>query len=106
MKRFILLVSALLLSLCLFASGPKEQYNGGTVQLSGRLSIKGNEPFTFLALTTAEGEVYKLTGEMVKELRTKQGKGPVQVSGTMENRGDTPVGIKNTILVKGYRILP
>lgn len=38
------------------------------VVLSGKVSIKGNEPFTFVALTTADGRVFSLTGEKAKEL--------------------------------------
>lgn len=77
-----------------------------TIELTGRLSIKGNEPFTFLALTTAEGEVYKLSGDLVDELRAKQGEGPIQVTGTIGSADKASLGLKDTVIVSTYRILP
>jgi len=50
----------------------------GTLQAApvvflGKISVKGHEPFTFLALTTFDGRIFKLTGEQSKPLYSRQG---------------------------------
>jgi len=50
--------------------------NCNSNEIKGNLYVAGNEPFTYLALKTEEGAVYKLecSKEMEKELRQLQGK--------------------------------
>ena len=38
------------------------------IVLTGVVSVKGNDPFTFLALTDDEGKVWQLTGPLAEEL--------------------------------------
>ena len=39
------------------------------VTIRGKIAIKGNEPFTFVALTTEKGEDYELQGPLVEQIR-------------------------------------
>jgi hypothetical protein len=51
--------------------------------VKGRVSLKGNEPFTYLAIETATGQEYALVGELTEEIRAKyQGK-EIEVAGTV-----------------------
>jgi len=53
---------------------------------SGKIAVKGNEPFTYLALVTDKGDM-KITGTFEKRLRESyQGMG-VTVRGTIVKEG-------------------
>ena len=45
---------------------PAEPGEYGTI--TGKISVKGNEPKTFVALTTEEGRVYEITGPLTDRL--------------------------------------
>jgi hypothetical protein len=48
---------------------------------TGTLSVKGNEPFTFLALTQADGRQWRLAGEPVAAMRQRAQGLTVKVTG-------------------------
>ena len=51
---------------------------------TGLIAVKGNEPFTFLALTDLEGHQWRLSGDPVKQLwETAQGRW-VRVTGQFQ----------------------
>ena len=41
------------------------------VVITGKIAVKGSEPMTWLALSTAAGIDYKLAGELCRELESK-----------------------------------
>ena len=53
----LLLLSSFGLSSCL------------TLTVQGRVSVRGNEPFTYLSLVTQENEEYALVGPLEEEVR-------------------------------------
>ena len=70
------------------------------VQVTGRIYVMGNEPFTQVAIQLNNGKVYALTGEYDKELRTLQGK-RLTVKGKLS--GKTPRGAE-AIEVKSFQL--
>jgi hypothetical protein len=44
------------------------------IQVTGRVYVMGNEPFTVVAIELDDGKVYALVGDQEKKLRTLQGK--------------------------------
>jgi hypothetical protein len=44
------------------------------IQVTGRVYVMGNEPFTVVAIERDDGKVYALVGDQEKELRKLQGK--------------------------------
>jgi len=75
MTRILLLA----LTVLLVSMGTPE-----TPSWTGKLAVKGNEPFTFLALTGKDGKQWHLTGGLVKELwNTAQGRW-VRVAGKLQ----------------------
>jgi hypothetical protein len=70
------------------------------IQVTGRIYVMGNEPFTQVAIQLDDGKVYALTGEYDKELRGLQGK-RVTVKGKLS--GKTPRGAE-AIEVKSFRV--
>ncbi len=44
------------------------------IQVTGRIYVMGNEPFTQLGIESDDGKVYALIGEQDKDLRGLQGK--------------------------------
>jgi len=71
------------------------------VQVTGRIYVMGNEPFTQVAIQLDDGKVYALTGEYDKELRSLQGK-RLTVKGKLS--GKTPRG-EEAIEVKSFQVL-
>jgi hypothetical protein len=67
LKRQGLGVCLFLLASCLSVFAQGSQQNNSI--LIGVISVKGNEPFTYVALTEANGHVWKLTGKKVQELK-------------------------------------
>jgi len=57
------------------------------VALLGKISVKGNMPFVYTALTTQDGRVFRLEGEKAQPLRNYQGSW-VFVWGEKEERGE------------------
>ncbi|MCX5910222.1 MAG: hypothetical protein NTY64_24375 [Deltaproteobacteria bacterium] len=72
----------------------------GEVQLTGKIYIMGNEPFTQVALEQDDGQVYALIGEKEKELRALQGK---RLTVTGVGRGKTARGVES-IEVRTYQV--
>lgn len=71
------------------------------MQVTGRVYVMGNEPFTQVAIQLDDGRVYALTGGYDKELRGLQGK-RVAVNGKLS--GKTPRGAE-AIEVKSFQVL-
>ncbi len=71
------------------------------VQVTGRIYVMANEPFTQVAIQLDDGKVYALTGGYDKELRSLQGK-RVTVNGRLS--GKTPRGAE-AIEVKSFQVL-
>ena len=71
------------------------------VQVTGRVYVMGNEPFTQVAIQSDSGRIYALIGEYDKPLRNLQGK-RVSVFGKLS--GTTPRGAE-AIEVKSFQIL-
>lgn len=57
-----------------------------SVTLVGKISVKGNEPHTYLALVTRDGEEFAITGDHVATLRASYQNATLRVSGTVESR--------------------
>ena len=70
------------------------------VEVTGRIYVMGNEPFTQVAIQLDSGKVYALTGGYDKELRSFQGK-RVTIKGRL--RGKTPRGAES-IEVKTFHL--
>jgi len=77
----IRLVPLFLLTVLLSSMGAPE-----APSWTGKLAVKGNEPFTFLALTDKGGHQWRLAGDPVKELwDTAQGRW-VKVTGKLQDK--------------------
>jgi hypothetical protein len=59
--------------------------SGASRAYEGRLSVQGNEPHTYLALSTEE-RVFRIVGPLAEELRAHQGQ-TVIVRGQVEQEG-------------------
>ena len=98
-RLWLLLASLVSLALPLAAQGGQE-----TERLTGIISVKGNEPVTFLALTEADGTVWRLTGPKVQELRHYQN---LRVSLVVVRNAASPGHLRpQTVEVVEYRVLP
>jgi hypothetical protein len=71
------------------------------VEVTGKVYIMGNEPFTHVAIKLDDGQVYALVGEKAKELRGLQGKRLSVIGKPSEEK---PRGAK-AIEVKSYKIM-
>jgi hypothetical protein len=71
------------------------------IQVTGRVYVMGNEPFTQVALQLDDGKVYALIGGYDKQLRSLQGK-RLSVVGKLS--GKTPRGAE-AIEVKSFQVL-
>jgi hypothetical protein len=71
------------------------------MQVTGRVYVMGNEPFTQVAIQLDDGRIYAMTGGYDKELRGLQGK-RVTVNGKLS--GKTPRGAE-AIEVKSFQVL-
>jgi hypothetical protein len=73
----------------------------GEMEVTGKVYIMGNEPFTQVAIETKDGEVYVLLGEQAKDLRRLQGR---RVSVVGKPSEEKPRGAK-ALEVKSYEVL-
>lgn len=73
------------------------------IKVEGRLSVKGHEPFTYLALTESGGKSYKIIGEHKHELYRLQGH-IIRVEGIRVQEDKGP-GIPSVLEVKVYTVL-
>lgn len=71
------------------------------IQVSGRVYVMGNEPFTQVAIQSDDGKVYAIIGEYDKALRSLQGK-RLTITGKLS--GKTPRGA-DAIEVKSFQVL-
>ena len=71
------------------------------IQVTGRIYVMGNEPFTEVAIQLDNGKVYTLIGEYDKAFRSLQGK-RVTVRGRLS--GKTTRGAE-AIEVKSFQVL-
>ncbi len=81
---------------------------GGTImacegELEGRVSVVGNEPFTFLALTTEDGRQVRLVEDVAEEIREEHQGRRLRVVGEVirEPEGAQPAHFK----VDEYEVL-
>lgn len=102
MKTAIVLIClAALLAGC-SVGGTATPSPAGVVTVTGRVVVIGNEPFTALAVSTADNVTFELTGEKAGELRALQGV-TVEVSGRSAGRGRYAA---QSVEVTGYRRVP
>lgn len=72
---FCILLPSLLLPVASMSSGSTERPDqqageaADTGTITGRITIKGSEPKTFVALTTEAGTVYEITGPLTGRLQ-------------------------------------
>jgi hypothetical protein len=66
MTRRFLWVCAVALAALTTSMGAPEQPSW-----TGKISVSGNEPFTFVALTEKSGHQWRLTGALTSELRAR-----------------------------------
>jgi hypothetical protein len=71
------------------------------IQVTGRVYVMGNEPFTQVAIQSDDGKVYALIGEYDKALRSLQGK-RLTIKGKLS--GKTPRGAE-AVEVKSFQVL-
>jgi len=71
------------------------------IQVTGRIYVMGNEPFTQVAMELDGGKVYALVGEHEKKLRSLQGK-RLTIKGTLG--GQTTRGVE-AIEVKSFKVM-
>ncbi len=77
------------------------KWGSGEVEVTGKVYVMGNEPFTQVAIKLDDGQVYALLGEHDKELRGLQGR-HVSVVGTPSQEKARGV---NAIVVKSFKIV-
>lgn len=78
----ILLAAAVFLILSIFTACSGE--------ITGTISIKGSGTGSYLALTTDDAEVFKITGEPAEELRNKYQGSHVRLKGRIVDEGGGP----------------
>lgn len=93
--------SGALLLILLGTIGAGSMKDKEEIQVSGRIYVMGNEPFTQVAIQQDDGKVYALTGEYDREFRRLQGK-RVTVKGKLG--GKTTRGV-DSIEVKSFQVL-
>ena len=71
------------------------------MEVIGKVYLMGNEPFTYVALKTDDGQVYAVVGEHEKELRRLQGRRVMVVGKPSEEK---PRGAK-AIEVKSFKVV-
>ncbi|MGE5254781.1 MAG: hypothetical protein ACM3N7_12510 [Planctomycetaceae bacterium] len=71
------------------------------MEVTGKVYLIGNEPFTYAALKMDDGQVYALVGEHEKELRRFQGRRVTVVGKPSEEK---PRGAK-AIEVKSFKVV-
>jgi len=101
--RFSAVTVMILLSFILSATLGAGSLKKGSheMEITGKVYIMGNEPFTHAAIQTDDGQVYALVGDHEKELRRLQGR-RVRVTGKPSE--EKPRGAK-AIEVKSFRVM-
>lgn len=80
-KNKILFILIILISNFLFFCGDV---------IEGRVSIKGNEPHTYLSIVTSEGEEFRIVGELEKSISKKYQGNTIKVKGKIVQKGLGP----------------
>lgn len=94
--------SCLILSIVLGTLGAGSLKKGsGEVEVTGKVYIMGNEPFTQVAIETENGQIYVLLGEQAEELRRLQGR---RVSVLGKPSEEKPRGAK-AIKMRSFEVL-
>jgi len=96
-----LAVAALLLVLFGIVGAGSMKAEKEEIQVTGRIYVMGNEPFTQVAIQLDDGKIYALTGEYDKRLRSLQGK---RLSVVGKPGGKTPRGAE-AIEVKSFQLM-
>ena len=101
--RYPRAASFLLLSFILLATLGAGSLKGGKAEMevTGKVYVMGNEPFTQVAIRSEDGQVYALVGEHDQELRRLQGR---RVAITGKPSEEKPRGAQ-AIEVKSFRVL-
>ena len=73
----------------------------GEMEVTGKVYVMGNEPFTHVAIRMDDGQVVALVGEHEKELRRLQGR---RILATGRPSEEKPRGAR-AIEVKSFRVL-
>jgi hypothetical protein len=71
------------------------------MEVTGKVYVMGNEPFTQVAIKTEDGQVYVVLGEQANELRRLQGR---RILATGRPSEEKPRGAR-AIQVKSFRVL-
>lgn len=71
------------------------------VEISGRISVKGNEPFTYLCITTSDNREFKISGPMEPDLRQGYQNQIVRIRGIIESEAKGP-GFPAIVLVEEF----
>jgi hypothetical protein len=99
-ENFLVITALLLTLLGVIGAGSMKGVKE-EIQVTGRVYVMGNEPFTQVAIQLDDGKIYALTGEYDKQLRSLQGK---RLSVVGIPGGKTPRGAE-AIEVKSFQIL-
>jgi hypothetical protein len=62
----------------------------GSVTIEGKISVKGNEPNVYLALTTKDNREYSIVGKYEKEIWEKYQGQSIRVKGRIVKKGIGP----------------
>ncbi len=65
--------------------------------ITGKIAIKGNEPRTWVCLTTASGVEYRLKGELTDKIRSEHQQETITIKGTPLDNPETqtlPIGFE------------
>ena len=64
--------------------------SGCSATFTGRVAVKGSEPFTYLAIETLEHGELKITGKLAPEIRSRYQGRTITVEGTIRSQGAGP----------------
>ncbi len=88
---------------CVVITGRSKAAGGeGSVILVGKVSVKGSEPNTYLALTAEDGTVYELAGEKAGELRDEYQGRLIEVRGMLVKEAVGP-GMPARVEIMEYK---
>lgn len=70
---------------CTSGKSPQEVKNksGEIMELTGRISVKGNEPHSWLCLTDSSNRAYRLKGDLTDEIRLKYQQRTITIKGEL-----------------------
>ena len=85
MKNLLFVICAMSIA-CSSVSAQKP----GFVTVTGVVSVKGNEPFTYCALTSS-GRAYSIVGDRKSEIMAKYQNREITVTGKIVREGEGPL---------------